>query len=151
MTTMYGEKRVFMPKEKKPLKERSQRQIMAAKDKVREGYNAGFDDEEVCRWAEITLEELEGLARMDKKIARAREQKKAPVNLAARVNIANAITKDGDVKVSMRYLERTDPEFSGKQNITVEGAPVVVPIAEKEKALAEMLAKYKVSGDFDEE
>lgn len=136
-----------MTKERVPLKERSQRKIIKAKDKVREAYNAGFDDEEVCRWAEITLSELEDLARMDKNIAKAREQKKAPVNLAARVNWTNAIM-EGDVKASMRYLERTDPEFSGKQNITVDGAPIVVPIAEKEKAMEKILEKYTISEDF---
>ena len=139
-----------MKKEVLPLKERSSRAIVRTRNKVIEAYEAGLDDEEACMWGQITMEELDELTKKNEQVRTARENGKNPLNLMARVNVANDI-KDGNVRTSKWLLERTDEDYSNRQKVSMDGTPIVVPMAEKEKAMEEILKKYTVTGDFTED
>lgn len=63
---------------------------------------------------------------------------------AARTNVNEAILIDNDVSTSKWLLERkAADEFSTKSAVALEGAVVEISLDDKEKALQEMLDKYK--------
>lgn len=66
---------------------------------------------------------------------------------SAKMNVADAV-KDGDTQTSKWYLERkaTD-EFSTKQAVAFEGAAIEVSLADKEKALKDMVEKFEADGE----
>lgn len=66
---------------------------------------------------------------------------------SAKMNVADAV-KDGDTKTSKWLLERkAADEFSTKQAVAFEGAAIEVSLADKEKALKDMVEKFEADGE----
>lgn len=124
-----------------PLEEMSADQIRYAKEKLREAWEAELPDEAVYRHAGLTYDEIEVIKAKDPVFAELAYESVGVLNRKSRINVAKAITEDGDVASSWKYLERTDPQFQKKGELP-EGSKVIVTVAEREEALKELMAEF---------
>lgn len=127
----------------KPLIERKPKEIKVIQEKMRKALEAGIAEKPACAYAGITVEQWEEMCRMNSEMKKIQEYSEGVVGTYAVLNVADAI-KNGDVRSSRWYLERTDDRYSTKQNVKVGGAPVIVPIEQKEEELAKLLDQFEV-------
>ena len=83
----------------------------------------------------------------DEELRELQEMCHEDTNILARKNIHNAIKK-GSVETSKWFLERTDPEFSKKDNT----APVqvnIISVADREKELKKFMERFTDAGVID--
>ena len=92
---------------------------------------------------QLSATEVHQLYAKNKDICELKEMLNYDLINAARLSIAKSVKK-GDVKSAKWYLERkAADEFSTKQAVAFEGAVIELSIEDKEKALKEMVDKYK--------
>lgn len=129
-----------------PLKDMSGDQIRYAKEKLKEAWEAELPEEAVYRHTGLSKEEIEVIKDKDPVFAELAEESVGVLNRNSRINVARAITEEGDVGMSWKYLEKTDPEF--KKSSSEEGSRIVVTVAEREEALKSLLENFD-PGDVD--
>lgn len=124
-----------------PLEDMSAEQIKYAKEKLREAWEAELPEEAVYRHAGLSPEEIEDIKAKDPVFAELANESVGVLNRNSRINVARAITEEGDVTSSWKYLEKTDPQFQKKSELP-EGSKVIVTVAEREKALRELMEEF---------
>lgn len=134
-----------------PLTEMTGEQILQAKERLKEAWFANLPDQAVLTFSGLTKDAIEMLKAKDPKLAAYEKEQQGMVALEARANLAKEIRLQENTTMSMRYLEKTDPEFQPKARLEMQGQTVVVPVEDREAALRKELEdKFGLIGKPDD-
>lgn len=84
-------------------------------EKLNYAYSRGLTDSEACLYAGITKPTLYKYIEEHPEYAEIREVYKTNVGMHAKMNIAENIIDQKDIKISQYFLEKHDPDYSEKE------------------------------------
>lgn len=96
--------------------------------KLEDGFLKGYSDREACLYADIATSTLYLYCKENPDFSERKEQLKDHVKMRAKTNIHKAIVEDSNLSLSQWYVERKDPEFRTKQDITTDGQALTVNV-----------------------